>query len=113
MLKLLLEKIDQVAATESSVLISGETGTGKELVARAIHDHSDRKDRPLVKVNCVAHPSSLIESALFGHAKGAYTGALAQQLGCGERVGSGETQTVDVRVIAATNRDLQQAMRDG
>ena len=145
-LKLLLEKIDQVAATDATVLILGETGTGKELVARAIHDHSNRKDRPLVKVNCASLPSSLIESALFGHEKGAYTGALTQEFGrfeladggtifldeIGEihpdlqtkllrvlqegefeRVGSGETRTVDVRVIAATNRDLHRAMQEG
>ncbi len=145
-LKLLLEQIDQVAATDTSVLIFGETGTGKELVARAIHSHSNRKDRPLVKVNCAALPSSLIESALFGHEKGAFTGALNQELGrfgladggtifldeIGEihpdlqtkllrvlqegefePVGSSATTKVDVRVIAATNRDLQQAIRQG
>ena len=115
-------------------------------MARAIHDHSNRKDRPLIKVNCASLPSGLIESSLFGHEKGAYTGALTQELGrfeladggtifldeIGEihpdlqtkllrvlqdrefeRVGSGETRTVDVRVIAATNRDLQRAMREG
>ncbi len=145
-LKRLLKKIDQVAATDSSVLILGETGTGKELVARAIHDHSRRKDCPLIKVNCAALPRTLIESALFGHEKGAYTGALAQEIGCFEladggtifldevgeipldlqsnllrvlqegefkRLGSGQTRKVDVRVIAATNRDLRRAMRDG
>ncbi len=146
LLKHLLNKIDQVAATDASVLIMGETGTGKELVARAIYKHSNRKDRPLVKLNCAALPSSLIESALFGHEKGAYTGALTQELGrfeladggtifldeigeihpdlqtkllrvlqegAFERVGSAETRTVDVRVIAATNRNLQRAMREG
>ncbi len=145
-LQLLLEQIDRVAATDATVLILGETGTGKELVARAIHAHSNRKDRPLVKVNCASLPSSLIESALFGHEKGAYTGALSQELGRFEladggtifldeigdihpdlqtkllrvlqegefeRVGSGETRTVDLRVIAATNRDLRRAMREG
>jgi PAS domain S-box-containing protein len=145
-LKLLLEKINQVAATDATVLILGETGTGKELVARAIHDHSNRKDRPLIKVNCASLPSSLIESALFGHEKGAYTGAISQEFGRFEladggtifldeigdihpelqtkllrvlqegefeRVGSGETRTVDLRVIAATNRDLHLAMRAG
>jgi formate hydrogenlyase transcriptional activator len=145
-LKLLLEKVDQVAATDAAVLISGETGTGKELVARAIHGHSNRKDAPLVKVNCASLPSGLIESALFGHEKGAYTGAVTQEVGrfeladggtifldeigeihqdlqtkllrvlqegAFERVGSGETRTVDLRVIAATNRDLHRAMREG
>ncbi len=145
-LKVVLKKIDQVATTDTSVLIFGETGTGKELVARAIHDHSNRRDRPLVKVNCASLSRGLIESSLFGHEKGAFTGALTQQLGrfeladggtlfldeIGEipldlqakllrvlqegefeRVGSGKTRTVDVRVIAATNRDLQAAMRKG
>lgn len=145
-LKLLLEKIDQVAATDATVLILGETGTGKELVARAIHHHSDRKDRPLVKVDFSSLPSSLIESALFGHEQGAFTGALTQELGrfeladggtifldeIGEmpldlqtkllrvlqegefeRVGSGATRSVDLRVIAATNRDLHRAMERG
>lgn len=145
-LQLLLEQIDRVAATDATVLILGETGTGKELVARAIHAHSTRKDRPLVKVNCASLPSSLIESSLFGHEKGAYTGALSRELGRFEladggtifldeigdihpdlqtkllrvlqegefeRVGSGETRTVDLRVIAATNRDLRRAMREG
>ncbi len=145
-LQLLLKKIDRVAATDATVLILGETGTGKELVARAIHAHSSRKDRPLVKVNCASLPSSLIETALFGHEKGAYTGAMTQELGrfeladggtifldeIGEirpdlqtkllrvlqegefeRVGSSETRTVDLRVIAATNRDLHRAMQEG
>ena len=145
-LQLLLKQIDRVAATDATVLILGETGTGKELVARAIHAHSSRKDRPLVKVNCASLSSSLIETALFGHEKGAYTGALSQELGRFEladggtifldeigdirpdlqtkllrvlqegefeRVGSSETRTVDLRVIAATNRDLGRAMQEG
>ena len=145
-LKHLLNTIEKVAVTDASVLVFGETGTGKELVARAIHNHSDRKDQPFIKVNCAAMPRSLIESALFGHEKGAYTGAISQEFGrfeladggtifldeIGEippdlqssllrvlqegefeRVGSAKTRSVDVRVIAATNRDLQQAMRKG
>jgi formate hydrogenlyase transcriptional activator len=73
--------IDQVAPTDTTVLVLGETGTGKELVARAIHERSTRRDRPLVKVNCPALPSELLESELFGHEKGAFTGAIAQQIG--------------------------------
>ncbi len=146
LLKFLLEKIDQVARSDAAVLISGETGTGKELVARAIHQHSGRKDQPLVKVNCAALPSSLIESELFGHEAGAFTGASTQtigrfelasggtifldeigdldplmqtkllrvlQEGQFERVGSGKTLNADLRVIAATNRDLRGAMQHG
>lgn len=136
----LLEKLKLVAATDSTVLIEGETGTGKELVARAIHNRSTRKRRPLVKVNCAALPKELIESELFGHEKGAFTGATQQRKGrfeladtgtifldeVGElsaeaqakllrilqeqefeRVGGTQSIHVDVRVIAATNRDLQ------
>jgi transcriptional regulator with GAF, ATPase, and Fis domain len=138
--------IDQVASTDTTVLILGETGTGKELVAREIHARSTRKDRPLVKVNCTVLPSELIESELFGHEKGAFTGATARQIGRFEladsgtifldevgdlplrlqprllrvlqegefeRLGSGKTIKVDVRVIAATNRNLAEAMQRG
>jgi formate hydrogenlyase transcriptional activator len=142
----LLRKIEQVAPTEATVLIQGETGTGKELLARAIHDRSHRKDRPLVKVNCGSIPSGLVESELFGHEKGAFTGATQRRIGRFElaksgtifldevtelpidtqvkllrvlqegefeRVGSSETIKVDVRVIAATNRDLKEVVRNG
>ncbi|HSD29139.1 MAG TPA: sigma 54-interacting transcriptional regulator, partial [Vicinamibacteria bacterium] len=142
----LLEVVEQVAPADSTVLITGETGTGKELVARAIHDRSRRKDRPLVKVNCGAIPAGLVESELFGHVKGAFTGALEKRTGrfelaqggtlfldeIGELpvetqvkllrvlqehefepVGGSRTVRVDVRVIAATNRDLDAAVRSG
>lgn len=144
-LNLVLEQIDQVAGTDANVLIFGETGTGKELVARAIHANSRRKDRPLIKLNCAALPDSLIESELFGHEAGAFTGALTQKIGrfeladggtilldeIGElpvelqskllrviqegvfwRLGSVSSTRVNVRVIAATNRDLQRAMHN-
>lgn len=136
----------QVAATGSTVLIQGETGTGKELLARAIHNQSARKERPMIKLNCAALPATLIESELFGREKGAYTGATTRQIGrfeaangstifldeIGElplelqskllrvlqegqfeRLGSNDPVTVDVRVIAATNRDLVQFVKDG
>src|SRR5262245_23013502 len=139
-LKYALYKVEQVAATDTTVLILGETGTGKELIARAIHQSSTRRDRPLVKVNCTALPVTLIESELFGHEKGAFTGAQSRKIGrfelanggtlfldeIGElplelqpkllrilqdgefeRVGGSKTLKVDVRIIAATNRNLQ------
>ena len=142
----LLRKVDQVAPTDSSVLIFGETGTGKELIARAIHDRSNRKDRPLVKVNCSAISAGLVESELFGHVKGAFTGAFERRIGrfelahggtifldeVGELpldtqvkllrvlqerefepVGSNRTIRVDVRIICATNRSLQDSIREG
>ena len=141
-----LEEIAQVAPTDATVLLLGETGTGKELLADAIHDLSNRRQRPMVKVNCAALPASLIEAELFGREKGAYTGALARQMGrfeladgstlfldeVGElplelqtkllrvlqdgrfeRVGSTRTIRVNVRLIAATNRDLRRAVAKG
>ena len=141
-----LHKIEQVAPTPTTVLIVGETGTGKELFARAIHGLSDRDDRPLVKVNCAALPAGIVESELFGHEKGAFTGALSKragrfaladggtifldeigdlpmdvqakllrvlQEGEFEPVGGEKTMKVDIRVIAATNRDLEHATRVG
>ncbi len=135
-----LEQVEQVAPTAATVLITGETGTGKELLARAIHSLSRRKDRPLVKVDCATLPKELIESELFGHEKGAFTGASQTRIGrfevadggsifldeIGElplklqskllrvlqegefeRLGSTKTRTTDVRIIAATNRDLE------
>jgi transcriptional regulator with GAF, ATPase, and Fis domain len=141
-----LEKIEQVAGTDSTVLIRGETGTGKELLARAIHRGSARRDQPLIAVNCGAIASGLVESELFGHEKGAFTGAVARKLGKFEladggtlfldeigdlslelqvkllrvlqggeimRVGGNEAIRVDVRIVAATHRDLTAMVQRG
>ncbi len=141
-----LRQVQLVAPTDAAVLITGESGTGKELVARAIHDRSPRKDRPLIKVNCSAVPDALFESEFFGHVKGAFTGALADrpgrfemadrgtlfldeigevplsmqakllrvlQEGEFERVGDTRTRRVNVRIIAATNRDLKREVEAG
>ncbi len=145
-LKYVLFQVERVAPTDTTVLLLGETGTGKELIARAIHQASPRKDRPLVKVNCATLPSSLIESELFGYEKGAFTGAQTRKLGrfelvnggtllldeIGElpvelqakllrvlqegefeRLGSSRTIKVNVRVIAATNRNLKAEIQNG
>jgi len=140
-LESVLEQIERVASTDSTVLIHGETGTGKELIARAVHNISSRCGRAFVKLNCAAIPLDLLESELFGHEKGAFTGAIAQKIGRFEladkgtlfldevgdippalqpkllrvlqeqefeRLGSTRTHQVDVRIVAATNRDLTQ-----
>jgi formate hydrogenlyase transcriptional activator len=145
-LKSLLEQVSLVAPTDATVLILGETGTGKELIARAIHRLSNRASRPFIRVNCAAIPASLIASELFGHEKGAFTGALQRRQGrfeaadggtifldeIGElpmetqiallrviqerefeRVGSSQPISVDVRIVAATNRDLERAVAAG
>jgi formate hydrogenlyase transcriptional activator len=139
-LRKVLQLVETVAPSDSTVLLLGETGTGKELIARAIHDHGRRKDHTFVKLNCAAIPTGLLESELFGHEKGAFTGAINQKVGrleladrgtlfldeVGdvsmevqpkllralqerefERLGSTRTRKVDVRIVAATNRDLQ------
>jgi formate hydrogenlyase transcriptional activator len=144
-IKKIFRNIEQVATTDSTVLIVGETGTGKELIARAIHNRSKRKNRPLIKVNCAALSPGLIESEFFGHEKGAFTGAISQKIGRFEladggtifldeigdisqevqakllrvlqeqefeRVGGTKTLKVNVRVIAATNRDLEKAVAE-
>jgi formate hydrogenlyase transcriptional activator len=138
-LESVLDEVEQVAPTDSTVLIEGETGTGKELIAHAIHNASQRCGRAFIKLNCAAIPLDLLESELFGHEKGAFTGAVAQKIGRFEmadkgtlfldevgdipsalqpkllrvlqeqefeRLGSGRTHKVDVRLVAATNRDL-------
>ena len=141
-----LERVETVAPTDSTVLITGETGCGKELIARAIHSHGSRKHRPLVKLNCGAIPTGLVESELFGHMKGAFTGALERRTGRFELadggtlfldevselppdtqvkllrvlqehefepLGSSRTIKVNVRIIAASNRDLEKAVQEG
>jgi formate hydrogenlyase transcriptional activator len=145
-LRAVLSQVEIVAPTNATVLISGETGTGKELIARAIHELSPRHNRNLVKLNCAAIPAGLLESELFGHERGAFTGALMQKKGRFEladggslfldeigdislelqpkllravqeqefeRLGSARTIEVDVRMIAATHRDLPAMIRDG
>jgi formate hydrogenlyase transcriptional activator len=144
-LREVLQQVEMVAPTDSTVLLLGETGTGKELIARAIHDRSFRKNRPLVKLNCAAIPSGLLESELFGHERGAYTGAMTQRIGrlevadqgslfldeIGdiplelqpkllrvlqerefERLGSTVTRKVNVRVVAATHRSLEEMIQE-
>jgi formate hydrogenlyase transcriptional activator len=144
-LRHVLNLVETVAPSDSTVLLLGETGTGKELIARAIHERSRRKERTFVKLNCAAIPTGLLESELFGHERGAFTGAIAQKVGrleladqgslfldeVGdipveiqpkllralqerefERLGSNRTKKVDVRLVAATNRDLQQMMEN-
>ena len=145
-LESVLEQVEQVAPTDSTVLIEGETGTGKELIAHAIHNASQRYGRAFIKLNCAAIPLDLLESELFGHEKGAFTGAIAQKVGRFEmadkgtlfldevgdippalqpkllrvlqeqefeRLGSGRTHKVDVRLVAATNRDLGKMVARG
>ena len=144
-LESVLAEVERVAPTDSTVLVQGETGTGKELIARAIHNLSARCGRPFVKLNCAAIPFDLLESELFGHEKGAFTGAIAQKIGRFEmadtgtlfldeigdlplavqpkllrvlqeqefeRLGNGRTRRIDVRLVAATHRDLAQMVAD-
>jgi transcriptional regulator with GAF, ATPase, and Fis domain len=144
-LEAVLTQVERVAPTSATVLIQGETGTGKELIAKAIHNISPRYDRPFVKLNCAAIPLDLLESELFGYEKGAFTGAIAQRIGRFEladrgtlfldevgdiplalqpkllrvlqeqefeRLGSGRTHRVDVRLVAATHRDLEQMVKE-
>jgi formate hydrogenlyase transcriptional activator len=144
-LREVLEQVEMVAGTDSTVLLLGETGTGKELIARAIHDRSRRKSRTLVKVNCAAIPGGLLESELFGHERGAFTGAITQKIGRFEladqgtlfldeigdiplelqpkllrvlqerefeRLGSTATRKVNVRVVAATHRNLEELIQE-
>ncbi len=145
-LRSVLQQVETVAPTDSTVLIQGETGTGKELIARAIHDRSSRRERTFIKINCAAIPMGLLESELFGHERGAFTGAIARKIGRFElahqgtlfldeigdvplelqpkllrvlqeqefeRLGSNSTRKVDVRVIAATNRNLSTMVAHG
>jgi len=145
-LEAVLEQVERVAPMDSTVLIQGETGTGKELIARAIHNISSRCGRPFLKLNCAAIPLDLLESELFGHERGAFTGAIAQRIGRFEladkgtlfldevgdiplalqpkllrvlqeqefeRLGSTRTHQVDVRLVAATNRDLTEMVKRG
>jgi transcriptional regulator with GAF, ATPase, and Fis domain len=145
-LESVLEQVEQVAPTDSTVLIEGETGTGKELIAHAMHNASQRCERAFIKLNCAAIPLDLLESELFGHEKGAFTGAIAQKIGRFEmadkgtlfldevgdipsmlqpkllrvlqeqefeRLGSGRTHKVDVRLVAATNRNLAKMVARG
>jgi formate hydrogenlyase transcriptional activator len=145
-LERVLEQVEYVAPTDSTVLIEGETGTGKELIAHAIHNASSRQGRPFVKLNCAAIPLDLLESELFGHERGAFTGAIAQKMGRFEladkgtlfldevgdipaalqpkllrvlqeqefeRLGSNRTHQVDVRLVAATNRNLAEMVKQG
>src|SRR6185436_5597494 len=112
------KQIAHGAGSDAPVLITGETGTGKELIARALHHHSRRAARPFVPVNCGAMAESLLESELFGHVRGSFTGALGDKLGVFEQgevrpVGASRVTTVNVRVVAATNRDLERAVREG
>jgi formate hydrogenlyase transcriptional activator len=145
-LEAVLGHVERVAPTDATVLLQGETGTGKELIARAIHNISSRCGRPYIKLNCAAIPFDLLESELFGHERGAFTGAIAQKIGRFEladkgtlfldevgdiplalqakllrvlqeqefeRLGSTHTHQVDVRLVAATNRDLAEMVKSG
>lgn len=145
-MKSIFKQIQVIAPTSASVLINGESGTGKELVAKAIYNHSKRQGKPYIAINCAAIPESLLENELFGHEKGAFTGAVAQELGCFEladggtifldeigdmsadmqtkllrilengtfrRIGGKKEISVDVRIIAATNKNLEEAVEEG
>jgi transcriptional regulator with GAF, ATPase, and Fis domain len=145
-LRHLLQQVETVAPSDSTVLILGETGTGKELIARAVHQRSRRRDKPLIRVNCTSIPKELFESEFFGHVKGAFTGAIKDRAGrfeaaaggtlfldevgeiplelqskllrvlqekSYERVGEEKTRRADVRIVAATNRDLKKEVAAG